>query len=226
MDLAVVAATAPAGGACAALAPFEGGTVLTRLVGQLTRLGVRHTVVFTRAEWEHDVRAAIGGAAEVRSTGSPAEELRAVAELARTAAGPMLLAYGDVVTHEAALEGLITDPRASTGILAGGRRRQSAFRVQARRGRLIAAATPYHTVRRPNATFLGVLRVAEPEIAALVAAADRLAELAGDVPPAWDEELMRKAARWRWVMSRSDSAGESDSAGDDFAAPDDVRGAR
>ena len=221
LDLAVVAATAPAGDGCAALAPFEGATVLARLVGQLTRLGVRHTVVFTRAEWERDVRAALGGAAEVRSSGSPAEELRAVAELARATAGPMLLAYGDVVTHEAALEGLITDPRASTGILAGGRRRQTAFRVQARRGRLIAAATPYHTVRRPNATFLGVLRVAPPEIAALAAAADRLAELAADVPPAWEDELMRKAARWRWVMSRSDSAGESDGGGDDFAAPDD-----
>jgi hypothetical protein len=48
VDLAVVVATAPAGDMAAALAPLEDGTVLSRLVTQLTELGVRRTIVFTR----------------------------------------------------------------------------------------------------------------------------------------------------------------------------------
>ena len=220
VDLAVVVATAPAGDAAAALAPLEGGTVVSRLVGQLTRLGVRRTIVFTRPEWERGVQAALGDAADVRGHDSPAGELRSVAELARAAAGPVLLAYGDVVTHESALEGLITDPKVSTAVLAGGRRRQIAFRVQARRGRVIAAATPYHTVRRANATFLGVLRVAPEQLATLATAAERLAELTDDVPGAWEEELVRKSGRWRQLMAGSGTAPEGDESGDDFAAPD------
>ncbi len=221
VDLAVVVATAPAGEGAAALARFEGGTVLSRLVGQLSRLGVRRTVVFTRREWEHAVQAAIGDAADVRAHDSPAGELHAVAELARAAAGPVLLAYGDVVTHASALEGLIADPKVSTAVLAGSRRRHIAFRIQARRGRVIAAATPYHTVRRANATFLGVLRVAPTELASLASAAERLAELTDDVPGAWEDELARKAARWRVLMSRSQDVPEGDEGGDDYAAPDD-----
>ena len=220
MDLAVVVATAPAGDAPAALAPLEGGTVLSRLVAQLTGLGVRRTVVFTRPEWERDVESALGDAADVRAHGSPASELHAMAELARTAAGPVLLAYGDVVTHASALEGLITDPKVSTAILAGGRRRYIAFRIQARRGRVIAAATPYHNVRRANATFLGVLRVAPADLATLASAAERLASLVGDVAGAWEEELDRKAARWRLLMARSQGVPEGDDRGDDYAAPD------
>lgn len=220
MDLAVVVATAPAGDGPAALAPLEDGTVLSRLVAQLTRLGVRRTVVFTRPEWQRDVASALGDAADVRAPGSPAGELHAVAELARAAAGPVLLAYGDLVTHASALEGLIVDPKVSTAVLAGGRRRHIAFRIQARRGRVIAAATPYHTVRRANATFLGVLRVAPAELATLASAADRLAELVGDVPGAWEEELVRKAARWRLLMARSEDVHEGDDDGDDYAAPD------
>jgi CDP-alcohol phosphatidyltransferase len=220
VDLAVVVATAPAGDMAAALAPLEDGTVLSRLVTQLTELGVRRTVVFTRPEWERDVQAAIGDIADIRAHDSPADELRTVAELSRAAAGPVLLAYGDVVTHASALEGLITDPKVSTAVLAGSRRRHIAFRVQARRGRVIAAATPYHTVRRANATFLGVLRVAPAQLPTLAAAAERLAELAGDVPRAWEEELVRKAARWRVLMSRSHGVPEGDDRGDDYAAPD------
>ncbi len=220
MDLAVVVATAPAGDTAAALAPFEDGTVLSRLVTQFTELGVRRTIVFTRPEWEPGVQAAVGDIADVRAHGSPAGELHALAELARAAAGPVLLAYGDLVTHASALEGLIVDPKVSTAVLAGGRRRHIAFRIQARRGRVIAAATPYHTVRRANATFLGVLRVAPAELASLASAADRLAELVGDVPGAWEEELVRKAARWRVLMARSRGVPEGDDEGDDYAAPD------
>jgi hypothetical protein len=221
VDLAVVVATAPAGDMAAALAPLEDGTVLSRLVTQLTELGVRRTIVFTRPEWERDTQAAVGDVADVRAHGSPAGELRTLAELARASAGPVLLAYGDLVTHASALEGLIVDPKVSTAVLAGGRRRHIAFRIQARRGRVIAAATPYHTVRRANATFLGVLRVAPADLASLASAADRLAELVGDVPGAWEDELVRKAARWRVLMARSQGVPEGDDEGDDYAAPDD-----
>ena len=37
---------------------------------------------------------------------------------------------------------------------------------------------------------------------------------------AWEEELVRKAARWRLLMARSQDVHEGDDDGDDYAAPD------
>ena len=34
------------------------------------------------------------------------------------------------------------------------------FKTRARRGRIVSAASPYHAVRSPTGTFLGVLKVA------------------------------------------------------------------
>ena len=117
---------------------------------------------------------ALGLAAEVRATPSLAADLEAVAELAAAGGeGGLVVMYGDIVTHGEALAGLLADPRVATGVLAGGRRRPMAFRVRARRGRVISAASPYHAVHRPTAAFLGALKVAPPTSPALARVAAR-----------------------------------------------------
>ena len=153
---AVLFATAPAGdGGPAALLPWHGGTVLGRLVGQLAALGVQRTVVVTRPAWDPDVRAALGAAAEVLTSPDVPSDLGLLADLADGVGdGGLVAAYGDIVTHDAALAGVLADPRVATGVLAGGRYRTMVFRIRNRRGRLISAASAYHAVYRPTGTEL------------------------------------------------------------------------
>jgi hypothetical protein len=212
----VLATTRSRAGGAAALLPFEDGTLLSRLTGQLTGLGVPSIVVLTRPAWAEDVRRAVapfGPAVDVRASDSTAADLRVLA----AATGPLVAMYGDLLTHTEALRGLIVNPRDSTNILTGGRRRLLAFRVQTRRGMLVSAASPYHAVRRPNATFLGVLRIARADLPTLAAAADRLAVLVESPPGSWEDELERKARRWR--HARTAIRGEEEPE-DDHAAPE------
>ncbi len=191
--------------------------MLGRLIAQLRSLGARSTVVLTRPEWEAAVQGAVashGAAVEVRTASSPAGDLRVLAAIAEGARGALLVSYGDVVVHREALAGLVADPRVRTGVLAGGRHRPLAFRVQSRRGRLLSAGSPYHSVRRPNASFLGVLRVGPAQLDAVAAAVGALAPLTADLPPAWQAELERKAERWRGAPD------DRQAGGDDFAAPE------
>jgi phosphatidylglycerophosphate synthase len=196
----------------AALTEFAGETLLGRLTRQLHELGVSSIVVLTRPAWVAVVQHHAHG--EVVESDSPAGDLAAVERVAGAAAGSLLIAYGDIAVHREALAGLIADPRVSTAMLAGGKRR-TAFRVQSRRGRLMSAASPYHTVRRPNASFLGVVRVGPGELGTLAESARRLAPLVTDVPDAWERELKRKAGIWRAAAAGSELA-----QGDDFAAPE------
>jgi hypothetical protein len=217
VGVAVVLATAKASdGRPAALLPWEGGTVVGRLIGQLAAFGIP-AIVLARPAFAAAVREALGPDADVRAPASVSEDLREIARVSAAAAGTVAVLYGDLVTHADALEGLLANPHGGTRILAGGRRRPLTFRFQARRGRLVSAASPYHTVRSPNGSFLGVLRVVPDDLPALVAAAERLAELAADVPEPWAEELDRKVGRWRGALART--AGEEEG-GDDFAGPD------
>ena len=151
----------------------------------------------------------------MRPSASVAADLREIVRASAARAGDAIVMYGDIVTNTAALEGVIVNPHAGTRIFAGGRRRRLAFRFQARRGRLVSAASPYHAVRAPNGTFLGVLRVVPADLAALATAAERLAPLVDDVPEAWLQELDRKVSRWHSALSRDEEEG-----GDDFAGPD------
>ena len=216
IGLAVVLATAPASdGRPAALLPFQDGTVVGRLVEQLAGLGAPAPLVITRPGFEAPVRQAVGPAADVRVSGSVADDLRLIAHAARAGAGQVLVTAGDIVTHTDALESLIANPHAGTRILAGGRRRPLAFRFQARRGRLVSAASAYHAVRSPNGTFLGVLRTVPADVETLAAAAEGLAPLVADVPETWRQELERKAERWRTAFARAEVEG-----GDDYAGPD------
>jgi hypothetical protein len=209
---AALFATASAGdGGPAALLPWHGGTVLGRLAGQLAELGVPRTVVVTRPAWEPDVRAALGAAADVLASPDVAGDLGALVALA-DGNGGLVAAYGDIVTHDAALAGVLADPRVTTGVLSGGRYRPMVFRIRNRRGRVISAASPYHAVYRPTGTFLGVLKVAPPDIPALVEAARRLAPLAGAPPTSWFEELERKESSWRFALARLAAGGELEEA--------------
>ena len=209
-DTAIVLATALANdGRPAGLLPWHDGTVIGSLASQLETLGVHRTVV-TRPAFRSEIGRAVGAGAEVRTADSAAEDLRMIAEIARQAEGGVLLTYGEIVTHTDAIEGLVASPAAATGVLTGHRRRALTFRVQTRRGRVVSAASPYHRVHRPNASFLGVVRTAHEDLPTLAAAAERLAELVAAVPDDWNEELSRKACRWRIRAADVDEDGADD----------------
>jgi hypothetical protein len=212
-----VLAVAPAsGGACASLLPWEGGTVLGRLLGQLDDFGIADVRVLTRPAWEGGVRAA--AARPVQISPDTAADLRAIAAAASEPGAAMVVLPGDIVTHHEALAGLIKDPRVATGALLGGgwRSRQFAYRVRSKRGRVISAASPYHAVHRPTSAFLGVIKIAAADRPGLAAASARLAELAADPPEEWRAELDRKADMWRtalWRAANRPEPGDGDEAG-------------
>jgi phosphatidylglycerophosphate synthase len=150
---------------------WEGGTVLGRLVDQLESLGVDEVHVIT-------------------PSATPGADMRAVAALARSASGGVLVAYGDIVTHREALAALLRDPRVPTGILASDDpgERPRAWGVRTDRGRVLSVASPYHSVSGPNHAFLGLLKVAPEDRGALVDVAERLAALAEAPPAGWSED--------------------------------------
>jgi hypothetical protein len=220
VGMAIVLATAPAAaGRPAALLPWADGTVVERLVGQLAALGVGTTVVLARPAFQRPVQDAVGRAVTVKASATAADDLRVIAAAARESVGALLVLYGEMVTHTEALGALLTNRKAGTGILAGGRRRRLAFRVQTQRGRIMSAASPYHSVHRPNAGFLGVLRVIPSDLEQLAATAERLSELVADPSEAWRKELDRKLERWRLSVAEAAAANE-DEGGDDMGVPE------
>jgi len=202
---AIVLATAPAsGGGPAALLPWQGGTILSRLLGQLGELGIRDVRVLARPGGEAAVRAVAGD--RVQLSASTSTDLRAIAEVAAAPRGAgIVILPGEIITHREALAGLLKDPRVVTGTLLGGgrRARDFVFRVRSKRGHVISAASPYHAANRPTSAFLGVLKVASADRPALAASAGRLAELAADPPAEWSDELARKRDMWRNALWRS-----------------------
>ena len=101
---AIVAATTPA-----ALLPWQGGTVLGRLLGQLESRGIGDIRVLTCPALEADVREAAG-----RHSVVVAGDLRELA-----GAGDVLMVSGDIVTSDGALAATIEDPRDGTIALVG-----------------------------------------------------------------------------------------------------------
>jgi phosphatidylglycerophosphate synthase/CTP:molybdopterin cytidylyltransferase MocA len=207
---AVVVATARSEtGGPAALLPWEGGTILGRLLGQLESLGIGEVHVVTRPAWEAEVGAALEAAApagvRLQLSEDVADDLRVIAELARADDETTLFAmYGDMVTHREALAGLLADPRISSGVLSTGGRagRPFAMRLKNRRGRVISAQSAYHYCYKPSGSFLGVLKVAGPERETLARQSERLAELVVDPPDGWRTELSYKRIRWRHALAR------------------------
>ena len=227
------ATTADDDGTPAAGLPWEGGTVLGRLVAQLETLGIRTAHVITRRGWEDLLRPSIevpGIDVRLHPCASAAEDAAAVGNIAREAPAGLVLAYADIVTHREALAGVLADPRHPTAILATPVRRPLSFRVRLARGRVISASSPYHSVHRPTTTFLGVVKVAGPDRDALAAAADEVAGLLADPPPAWEDELDAKAERWRIMLSQPpEDVADDEPAGtpmdDPNAAPGEAAGA-
>jgi phosphatidylglycerophosphate synthase len=166
----------------AAREPLADGAVLERLVDQLRSLGVE------------DLR--------VVQSSSAVEGLETVARVARESQdGALVVGNADILTHRSALDGLLTDPRLATGILAASDdlTRPHAYGVRTERGRVLSAGSPYHRVSRPNNEFLGVLKVSPADRAALADVADRFAALdlpgADDVPALLTVGLVRSGVR-------------------------------
>src|SRR5215210_8665512 len=99
----------------------------------------------------------------------------------------MVLLSGEVVTQREALAGLLVDPRLGTATLssAGAAGKPYAFRVRSRRGRVVSAASPYHSTYRSTASFLGVLKIGATDRETLAALAARLAGLVAEERPDW-----------------------------------------
>jgi hypothetical protein len=200
----LVATSAAEGGGAAALQPWADTTLLARLVDQFTSLGIERVHVLTRPAWA----AAVGESAsvEVHAGEGPADDLRAIGRIAARADGALVVAYADVVTQREVLAGLLAEPRMGTGIISTGGTvaRPYGFKTRSRRGRIISAGSPYHAVRSPTGTFLGVIKVASPDRPGVVAVAEQLATLLDAGPsPEWQEELAFKAQHWRRVLALS-----------------------
>ena len=114
-----------------------------------------------------------------------------------------MVAYADVVTQREVLAGLLQEPRIRTGILTTGGTvaRPYGFKTRARRGRIVAAGSPYHSVRKPTGTFLGVIKVAPADRVGVAPVAQRLAELVDPPAAEWREELDYKAGHWRRMLA-------------------------
>jgi phosphatidylglycerophosphate synthase len=210
VSTAVLLATAPdsARGPAAGLG-WEGTTLLGRLVDQLAELGVQEFHVVTRPAWVDELGRSLAqspGAVRLHASEDRAADLRAFAAIAGGGGdGALAVANADILTQREALAGLLADARVATGVLVTTRRisRVTAFRTRARRGVVLAASTPYHLVRQPNRTFLGVLKLDAGDRAAAAQVAERLAELLdGALPEAWGDEFEAKAARWKLTLHR------------------------
>ena len=205
---AIVLATAPsADGGPAALLPWDGATILRRLVGQLESLGVPQVHVLARPGDEAAVRAAVEATgADVRASAGLHADLVAIAALVDAAPGGVVVLGGEIITHREALAGLLADPRVATGILSAGHRvgRPFAPKLRGNRGRIVSAASPYHFVRGSRGNFLGVLKVSPTDRPALLTAARELAALTENgLPDGWADELERKGSMWRGWLARA-----------------------
>ena len=201
---AVLIATAVAAdGGPAALQRWEGESLLARLAGQFTSLGMKRIHVVTRPAWAEAVAAACADI-QVHSGEGPGDDLRAIAALAAEASGPLVVAYGDIVTQREVLAGLLAEPKIRTGVLTTGgvAARPFGFKTRSKRGRIVSAGSPYHAVRRPTGTFLGVLKIAPADRPGVVPVAERLAGLVAPAPPTdWQEEFHHKAGVWRRMLA-------------------------
>jgi hypothetical protein len=160
--------------------------------------------VLTRPAWA----AAVGEAAgvEVHAGEGPADDLRAIGRIAAEADGALVVAYADVVTQREVLAGLLAEPRMATGIISTGGpvARPYGFKTRARRGRIISAGSPYHAVRSPTGTFLGVVKVAPADRGGVPVLSERLAALVeGGPSPEWQEELAFKTQHWHRMLALS-----------------------
>jgi phosphatidylglycerophosphate synthase len=196
----LLATTAAEGGGPAALQLWGGVTILERLLDQLARLGAGEVHVVTRPEWEPDLEA---GHARVHVSAGPADDLRAIAEIAHDGGGDVLLAHADLITHDSALANLMAKPRRVTAALCARTAAAGRFapRVRERRGQVVSAGSAYHSVRRPTGGFLGACRITAADRPAVARITEHLAGL--QPPSAWEAQLDRKRTRWRQSLGEA-----------------------
>jgi phosphatidylglycerophosphate synthase len=196
-DALLFATLAAAEGGPAAALPAGGTTLVRRLIDQLRTLGVAELRVLSRPEWAATVAEACGGAAQVDTAASLSEALRLAGETADAGEAPLVVADAHVLLHSEALAGLVADPRIGSGALvsAAGGQATSPFPVAHTTRTITSAASSFHHVERPTGSFLGVLKLADEDRAALAAAARDLAELAADpLPHELDDALGDRVA--------------------------------
>ncbi|GII90998.1 hypothetical protein Ssi02_12290 [Sinosporangium siamense] len=144
------------------------GTLLQRVTDQLATMPVRAVHVVARAP--------AGG-----DSWSPslADDLRSVADTAKSATGPVLIVAGDVVAHDEALSALVRHPaRGTSALVALDTLGPGPLRppVRVERGHVVSAGSSFHRVASANGTFRGVLQVGVADLGGLAATATELAE--------------------------------------------------
>jgi hypothetical protein len=183
----------------AALLPFaDGVTVVGRLVDQLRARGVTNLIALVRPDVAARLRLAGLGSAglgsaglgsagvTVRESADGAADLAALAELARAAAEPLVLANGDLVAADGAVAvGLAgAGPGAAALIQPGSRTEGPGTPVRRERGRVVAAGSAYHRVHEPDGVCAGLVWVGRGRLGAAAsawsAAAGRPAAVTGD----------------------------------------------
>jgi hypothetical protein len=220
---AVLVATAAAddGGPAAAL-PWEGATLVDHLLADMTALGLEETHVITRPEFEDALRVSAERAgAAVHVCAGPSEDLAAIAELADRTAGGFVIALADLIVQRGALEGILASPGIATGVLGTGLGGGGPFAIRGRlaRGRLVSAASAYHSVSAPRMSFVGLLKVAAADTPTLAEAAAELRDLmAGGPPESWQRELEHKVEQWRLALGRASLKAERQAARDELEA--------
>ncbi|WP_433252221.1 CDP-alcohol phosphatidyltransferase family protein [Streptosporangium sp. CA-135522] len=156
------------------------GTLLDRLTGQLAGLPVGDVHVVARSS---DIIHATGGAYMIGAEGSRglADDLRRVAGVARSAAGPVAVVAGDLVAHTEALAMLLEHPSRGTSALVtmgGGDRGPLRPPVRVEGDRMVAAGTSFHGVADANGVFRGAFQVGAADLEGLAEVAETLAGLA------------------------------------------------
>ncbi len=174
-------------------------TIIARLIRQVAACDIEQIVVATRPGWVGELRNAIGDLpAEVVAC-----EVNATFELVGSLASQedtthMVIALGDIVTHDGAISTLVLDPRISNGILSSRAARvRRQFRVSTLRGRVVQAESAFHLIGRGGAYNLGILSVGAVGIPILAQVCSQLSELTRNGwPEPWEEELAAKLTRW------------------------------
>ena len=189
----VLALSSSAEGSCAALLPFEGGTLLSRLLSQLRTAGAADVCVVTRPAW------AEGAAAEVgRTTGARVVEANTLgaafavlADVAASGGEDLLVAEGNVLTSSDVIVRLLNDPRVQSGGVVSRSDHEASLAPAVRldRGRITSAASPFHTVSRNDAEFLCLLKLGAAHREGVLEAAREAATLLEEgLPSAWREQ--------------------------------------
>jgi hypothetical protein len=154
-------------------------TVLERLLDQLASLNVHDSRIIARREIAAPLRT---NRLDVIETDGLDDDLRAVAELARTAEQPMVFLPGDIVASDELLTRIVHDARGAASAVIS-RRPPGAHPacpvVRTDQDRIVSAGSRYHRVTDPDAVFPGVLRVDPPATRTLADVADELAALSG-----------------------------------------------